>query len=499
MSGLGTQFIDFAQVIVDSGAAWSLSGTNSIVSGQTLSLSGATLGASSTLFDNGVIQVGTGNLTVGNLLGTGTATIGAAGILLANGTVASGETISFSDTSGVLALGTPSAFAGTIANLVQGDTIELVGISNVTSTNLVNGGTLHISFDTGSPVDLLLSGSFTNEFFHFNTTGGNSFITEDTTPCFLAGTLILTDEGECPVQDLRIGDHVINRFGARRPIKWIGTRSYAGRFVAGNPNVQPIRFAAHAVTDDVPKRDLYVSPQHALYVDGFLIPAHLLVNGTSITRVEAAERVDYFHIELDDHDVIFAEGAPAETFMNCDSRGLFQNLADYRARYPEPETAGTVCALVLEEGDNRLAEIRAQLAERPIACTWTEDPGLHLLADGVRVLNPFEGGEFDRFGTPPWTAPVDHLGLKQAVDCLGERIVVAVSDAANRRFDASLKQTLGVTNREVLARPDRCGESGRPAARGGAHIPPARAHRVRSPLVPNAIPANPRCAAQKHR
>src|SRR4051794_12782697 len=68
----------------------------------------------------------------------------------------------------------------------------------------------------------------------------------------------------------------------------------------------------------------------------------------------------------------------------------------------------------------------------------------------VEPIDPFEGSEFHRLDTTPWAAPVDHLGLEQAIDGFGERVVVTVADAANRRFDASLKQALGVTDCEVL-------------------------------------------------
>ncbi len=153
--------------------------------------------------------------------------------------------------------------------------------------------------------------------------------------CFVAATRIRTADGEVAVEDLRIGDHVMTLSGAARAIKWIGVRAYDGRFIRGNRDVLPIRVRAGALGDHVPSRDLLISPRHALYLEGVLIEARDLVNGVSIVQAEKVDRVDYFHIELESHDVIFAEGAQAETFIDNDSRTMFQNVADYFALYPD--------------------------------------------------------------------------------------------------------------------------------------------------------------------
>ncbi len=185
-----------------------------------------------------------------------------------------------------------------------------------------------------------------------------------TVACYATGTLIRTPTGDTPIETLRIGELVLTHTGAARPIRWIGRRGYAGRFAARNPDVMPVLISAGALDDALPRRDLMVSPLHAMYLDGVLVPAIDLVNGVSIIQLVSIERVDYVHLELDSHDVILAEGAPSETFVDDDSRGMFHNAADYNERYPDAERKPAVyCAPRVTEG-YALEAIRRRIAER---------------------------------------------------------------------------------------------------------------------------------------
>jgi hypothetical protein len=170
-------------------------------------------------------------------------------------------------------------------------------------------------------------------------------------PCYCPGTLILSERGEVPVEELAIGDRLIVRSGVARPIKWIGRRSYLGRFVLGREDILPICIKAGALGENVPRRDLWISPHHAMYLEDVLIEAKDLVNGVSIIRAEQPEKVEYYHVELDSHDVILAEGALSESFVDDDSRGLFQNAHEYYSLFPRTRSGPVrYCAPRLTEG-----------------------------------------------------------------------------------------------------------------------------------------------------
>ena len=207
--------------------------------------------------------------------------------------------------------------------------------------------------------------------FFGNTATGGAVGAGGTTPgigypitnaCFCAGTMITTDRGDVAVEDLSIGDRVMTIDGTAEPIRWIGRRSFAGRFLAANPAVQPVIIRAGALGHALPRRDLRLSPCHAMFLDGILVPAGALVNGTSITVDHTTAPVDYFHIELAQHAVILAEGAASETFIDDDSRGMFQNAAEHAALYGDVARPAEFYARRVESGFE-LESIRARLAE----------------------------------------------------------------------------------------------------------------------------------------
>ncbi len=433
ISSLGTQFADFAQISIDSGANWTLINSNSLAVGATLTNSGtlildsATLADAGGLVNNGAIVLEPSTLTAASLLGSGAITLAADSTLTAQGTVATDQTIDL--VGGTLQLGAAPGFSGLIDGFDPGETIDLLGINDPTSADLLPGNTLQISLSAGGPIDLRLDPTqdFSGKFFYATSNGTDTALTEGTIPCYLAGTLILTDRGEVPVEELAIGDRVVTLSGEAKPIKWIGRRSYASAFVQGNRDVIPICIAAGALDDGLPRRDLFVSPLHAMYLDGMLVPAECLVNGVSIVRCPDVDPIRYFHIELEQHDVIYAEGAPAETFVDCDSRLMFHNAAEFAALYPGDAAPHWVfCAPRVESGPaldrwRQMLEARAGLALR-----GPETPCGPLLGylDGVT-----DGSIFG------WAFEPDRAATPVTLEVLADGGVIARVEANRYRAD----------------------------------------------------------------
>jgi Hint domain-containing protein len=156
--------------------------------------------------------------------------------------------------------------------------------------------------------------------------------------CFGRGTLILTAHGEVPVEDLANGALVMTTNGAL-PVKWVGRRTIRRNASASwHPSVVPIRVSRFAIDDQTPQRDLYLSQEHCLLIDGVLIPVKHLVNGRSIAfddDAKMSETIEYFCVELDTHEVIFAEGTAVETFQYRGGQIAWDNLGDYQDLYGE--------------------------------------------------------------------------------------------------------------------------------------------------------------------
>ena len=160
--------------------------------------------------------------------------------------------------------------------------------------------------------------------------GGGSGGGGSPTYCFLQGTHILTPRGELPIEDLRIGDLVRTVRGEAMPIKWIGRHTYKKSGASWPKSIMPIRVSCGAIDEQTPCRDLYLGPEHALFIDGFLMPVKDLANGASIAPAIPSGRdaIEYFQIVLDTHEVILAEGAPAETLLMA-SGGKYESFTNF--------------------------------------------------------------------------------------------------------------------------------------------------------------------------
>jgi len=371
LSGLGTQFIDFTQTTLDAGATWTLTGANTIAVGATLTeLSGASLTDTGVLENDGTIVLDPSTLTVAGLTGTGSAKIGAGSTVEVQGTIAGGETLVFAGSGADLHLDNPGSVTGSVIDFAVGETIDLKGIDPA-SVGYADG---LLSFDGGGfALSLANTGTVT--------VSANLDGADVTLLCFCANTLISTPSGERPVQTLAVGDMVTTHRGTARRIVWVGT----GKVLAtrGRRNAAtPVIVRKGALASGVPNHDLRVTKGHSLYLDNVLIPVEYLVNHRSIIWDDRAQEVELYHIELETHDVLVANGAPAESYRDDGNRWLFHNGNSGWALPPLPP-----CAPVLTGGpvvDAVWRRVLDRAGPRP-GLPLTDDPDLHLMVDGRRI------------------------------------------------------------------------------------------------------------------
>ena len=287
------------------------------------------------------------------------------------------DTLKVSNTAGTLPV-TISGF-GAVSDVIDLNAIGTDGtITGQSSTQVT------ISGSSGTVTLKLDATDGTN----FHTSSDGALGTDLSIACFLRGTMILAERVEVPVEELTIGDRVRTLSGALKPIRWIG---FGRDLVTSRHSLaRPIVVKAGALGDGVPSRDLYLTHGHALFLDDALIAVEHLVNHRSILWDEKARVVEYYHIELDDHDVVFAAGAPAESYYDAGNRALFHNAREGF----DPGAARPTYAAVLTSGEcvERAWQRLFERAGETIAGETTADPDLHLVVDGVR-LDPITLGD----------------------------------------------------------------------------------------------------------
>lgn len=245
-----------------------------------------------------------------------------------------------------------------VVDVLANDVSPSGGVLTVTHVNgvEVSAGSV-VTLPTGQQVEVNADGTLTLhgdgdiEDFNFTYTASNGdnsdtgFVKASSIPCFVAGTLIRTPEGDVPVETLQPGDLVTTRDHGPQPLRWIGSRSVRAEGEFAPILIRAGSFGTH--------RDLMVSPQHRILLrDAYaellfgegevLVAAKDLLNGSSISRQFGGD-VTYVHLLFDQHQVIYSEGLTTESFLpGPQTAELFEQpvLQEIYALFPEldPET-----------------------------------------------------------------------------------------------------------------------------------------------------------------
>ncbi len=250
------------------------------------------------------------------------------GVLIVDQT-SDGPDIDFAGSSGQLTFASSDPLV-----LTDGLNSTILGFNPAAQINLI--GITYAAGDTPQYADGTLTiddSGGTLAVLHFDPTGTYNFALEpdggDTVAltdlaCFAQGTMIATRRGDVPVEHLRVGETVITADGGELPVVWVGYRHVACRHHPHPQLVSPVRVRAHAFGKERPSRDLFLSPDHAVFVADVLIPIKYLINGSSVAQV-TVEQITYYHIELPQHNVLLADGLPTESLLPSSDRSNFAN------------------------------------------------------------------------------------------------------------------------------------------------------------------------------
>lgn len=347
----GDGLVSAAGTIVNDGT---IAATNN---GNFSSSTGGTLELAASLGGSGQVDIATGTT-----------------LKLDGAIVGTAQTITFGAGTGMtLILGTPgSSYSGAINELADFDRIEFANGTQITGATLTNGNTITLSTLAGG-----ISGqyAFTDVSFAAGTTTsfvtgtdsntGNSYVQVF---CLAEGTAIATETGEVAIEALEIGTRLPTLIGgSAEPVAWIGRRTVDCASHPRPQEVWPVRIAPGSFGPGLPHRPLLLSPDHAVLVEGVLIPVKYLIDDVCIVQVPVAS-ITYYHVELAHHDVVLAEGLPVETYLDVGERDRFENAGAVTRLFPDFASVrrdGHGCAPLVIAGP-QLDAARARLGAWPL-------------------------------------------------------------------------------------------------------------------------------------
>ncbi|MFT8802209.1 MAG: Hint domain-containing protein, partial [Gluconobacter cerinus] len=232
--------------------------------------------------------------------------------------------------------------------------------------------------------------------------GSNGWVVEDrgVTTCFLAGSMIRTPEGDVAVETLGLGSTVlafVNGVAVERTVTWAGRAHMVARTGLTDAEAgYPVRILKDALSEGVPYKDMLVTPEHCLFLNGGFVPARMLVNGRSVVYDRTMPSYDYFHVETAEHSVIMADGMLTESYLDTGNRQSFRqngtvvSLGGRARNWNDDAAAPLVVSREVVEPIFRQIEARAietGLENTVPAPVLTEESGLHLVTSTGQTIH----------------------------------------------------------------------------------------------------------------
>jgi hypothetical protein len=376
----------------------------------------------------------------------------ASSILKLNGTVGGTNTFAFVGTHGALELNDVTISAGGLHFSGSVSGLSVAGSANpdLSTTNYVNvqatittavlTDSTHIALFNGS-TDLgtitLASATTATHVDWFADSGqagsvvgsGTDIVLSDVV-CFAAGTRILTPTGERAVETLAAGEPVLTLSGealCAQPIRWVGHRRIDLTTHPRPHLVAPIRVKRGAFANNTPSADLVLSPDHAVFADGKLVAIRQLVNGATIRQETNWASVEYFHVELDAHSILLAEGLATESYLDTGNRGFFANSGAPLILHPDltdesdcPAREAASCYPFVRDEEHTkpiwqgLADRAAMLGHAMPPLETTTVPDLSIRVKG-RLVRPVHSGNGLFVFVLPQVPPEVHVVSRAAL------------------------------------------------------------------------------------
>jgi hypothetical protein len=264
-------------------------------------------------------------------------------------------------------------FSAAVTGMVDHDAVDLVGVA----PSLVSFAGGEVSVAGVGQFALAVAGGQPAVSLGADGAGGTLITLGGDMPCFARGTRLLTPNGYRQVEALKPGDPLINLGGERRGVRWIGWRTLDLKF---HDRAGPVTFAPHALGVGVPRRAVTLSPLHAVFIGGVLVPACHLVNGATIVAPKHAA-VTYYHVEMDRHEVLLADGMAVESYLDNGNRGQLYSEIGQRGHAAEPFVEIVTSGPALVAIRRRLHGIALQAGFR-----LTYEPGVRGVAAAASVL-----------------------------------------------------------------------------------------------------------------
>ena len=354
--------------------------------------------ASNTTVGNGAVAT----VSSGGLL-AGTATISGGGRVVLNGTAGSGA-LNLVGSGGTVTLSGTTAPTNVISGFVTSDLIDLAGIAGGSITGVTRAANAVTISAGGSAYTLNVAGVGAEGYKLVSDGQAGTFYEV----CFAEGTRIATPGAEVEVERLAVGD-LVTTLGGPRPVSWIGHRGVDVARLADPDGARLVRVRAGAFAAGIPHRDLLVTQDHCIFVDGAtkggrLIPARMLVNGRSIIIDRGIAAYTFYHVELAEHAILFAEGLTTESYLDTGNRSNFANSAvpaihpNFRPDAAHKSWADAAAPLCVERAvvepiwamlDARARQLGVPSTAAPVALT--ADPALRLVGDDGLTIEPVRG------------------------------------------------------------------------------------------------------------